>query len=142
LVPPPRPALAIGLHDAAVELVELVWLGVGMHAEARGGLVQKVDRLFGQEAVGDVAVGECGGGDKRGVRDAHTVMQLVFFFKSAQDRDGVLDRGLREVDRMEPPRQSSVLLDMIAIFDERGGADAMERTPGQRQRTARYRVLN
>ena len=33
-----------------------------LDAHARGGLVDQVDRLVGQEAVGDVAVGELGGG--------------------------------------------------------------------------------
>ena len=31
-----------------------------LHAHARGGLVDQVDRLVGQEAVGDVARGQLG----------------------------------------------------------------------------------
>jgi hypothetical protein len=42
------------------------------------GLVHEVDGLVGQEAVGDVAVREDGGGDERGVLDAHAVVDLNF----------------------------------------------------------------
>ena len=59
-------------------------------------------------------------------------MQLVFLLKSAQDRDGVLDRRLGDVDRLEAPGERRVLLDMLAVFVERGGADAMQLTAGER----------
>ena len=45
-------------------LLEIAVHGRGRHrldARARGGLVDQVDRLVGQEAVGDVAVGQLGG---------------------------------------------------------------------------------
>ena len=51
-----RLALDLELDDAAVELVERLGLGIDLHAQPRGGLVHQVDRLVGQEAVGDVAV--------------------------------------------------------------------------------------
>ena len=41
---------------SAVELVELLGLGIDLHAQARRRLVHQVDGLVGQEAVGDVAV--------------------------------------------------------------------------------------
>ena len=53
-----RLALDLELDDAPVELVELLGLGVDLHAQARRRLVDEVDRLVGQEAVGDVAVGQ------------------------------------------------------------------------------------
>ena len=96
-------------------------------------LVDEVDRLVGQEAVGDVAVGEHGGGDERRIGDAHAVMQLVFLLQPAQDRDGVLDRRLGDEDRLEAPGERRVLLDVLAIFVERGGADAMELAAGERR---------
>jgi hypothetical protein len=40
----------------AVDLVQFLRLGIHLHAQPRGGLVHQVDRLVGQEAVGDVAV--------------------------------------------------------------------------------------
>jgi len=47
----------------------------------------QVDRLVGQEAVGDVAIGERRGGDQRAVLDRDAVVQLVALLQPAQDRE-------------------------------------------------------
>ena len=127
-----RLALDLELDDAPVELVEMLGLGVDLHAQPRRRLVDEVDGLVGQEAVGDVAVGEHGRRDERGIGDAHAVMQLVFLLEPAQDGDGVLHRRLGDEDRLEAPGERRVLLDVLAIFIERGGADAMELAAGKR----------
>ena len=90
------------------------------------GLVHQIDRLVGQKAVGDVAVGEGRRGDDRAVGDAHAVVQLVFLLDAAQDRDRVLDRGLADIDRLEAALERGVLLDVLAVFVEGRGADAMQ----------------
>ena len=118
--------LDLQLHDAAIEFVELFGLRIDLHAQARGRLVDEVDRLVGQETVGDVAVRKRRGGDDGGVGDAHAVMQFVLLLKSAQDRHGVLDRGLRDEHRLEAPRESRVLFHVLAVFVERRRADAMQ----------------
>ena len=126
-----RLALDLQLDDAAVELVDRLGLGIDLHAQPRGGLVHQIDRLVRQKAIGDVAVRQGGGGDDRRVGDAHAVMQLVFLLDAAQDRDRVLDRGLVDKDRLEAPRQCGVLLNVLAVFVERGGADAVQFAAGQ-----------
>ena len=128
-----RLALDLQLHDAAVELVELLGLGIDLHPQPRGRLVDKVDRLVGQEAVGDVAVGQRRRGDQRGVRDAHLVVLLVLLLQAAQDRDRVLDARLVDHDGLEAAGKGGVLLDMLAVFVERGGADAMQLAARQRR---------
>ena len=45
-------------HDLAVDRIELLRLGIDLHLEPRGRLVDQVDRLVRQEAVADVAVRE------------------------------------------------------------------------------------
>ena len=64
-----------------------------MRRPARG-LIDQVDGLVGQEAVGDVAVRQCGGGDDGAVGDPHAVVQFVFLLQAAQDRDRVSHGGL------------------------------------------------
>ena len=59
-------------------------------------------------------------------------MLLVFVFQAAQDRDGVLDRRFGDEDRLEPAGECRVLFDVLAVFVERGGADAMQFAPRQR----------
>ncbi len=58
-------------------------------------------------------------------------MLLVFLLQPAQNRDGVLDGRLGHEHRLEAPRQRRVLLHMLAIFVERGGADAMQLAAGE-----------
>ena len=69
-----RLALDLELEDATVDLVDLDRRGLDLHLQPRGGLVDQVDRLVGEEAVGDVALRECRGGDDRRVGDADAVV--------------------------------------------------------------------
>ncbi len=100
---------------------------------ARSRLVDQVDRFVGQEAVGDVAVRQRRGGDNRRVGDAHAVVDLVFLFQPAQDRDRVLDRGRGDKHRLEAPRQRSILLDVLAVLVERGRANAVQLAARERR---------
>ena len=127
-----RLLLDLELDDAPVELVELFGLAVDLHTLARGRFVDEVDRLVGQEAVGDVAVGQRRRRDQRGVGDVDAVVDLVLLLESAQDRDRVLDGGLADEHRLEAPRQRRVLFDVLAKFVERGRADAVQLATGER----------
>ena len=96
---------------------------VDLHPQPRGGLVDEVDRLVGQEAVGDVAVGEHRRGDERGVADLDAVVRLVALLQPAQDRDRVRDGRLADEDRLEAALERRVLLDVLAVLVERRRAD-------------------
>ena len=106
-----------------LDLVDLDGPGVDLHAQPRRGLVDQVDGLVRQEARGDVAVGQRGRRDQRGVGDPHAVVHLVAVLEAAQDADGVLDRRLADQHLLEAPLQRGVLLDVLAVLVERGGAD-------------------
>ena len=114
------------MRDAALEILEFLGHGFVFGAQFRGGFVHEVDGLVGEEPVADVAVREDGGGDERGVLDADAVVDLVLFAEAAQDGDGVLDAGLVDHDGLEAALEGGVLLDVLAIFVERGRADAVE----------------
>ncbi len=71
-------------------LLELPVDGRGGHrldAHARRGLVDQVDRLVGQEAVGDVAVGQLGRRLERLVGDLDLVVRLVAVAQALEDLD-------------------------------------------------------
>ena len=127
-----RLLLDLELDDAPLEPVERLGLGVDLHADARGGLVDQVDRLVGQLAVGDVAVRQRRRGDDRRIGDLDAVVHLVALLQAAQDRDGVLDRRLIDQHLLEAPLQRRVLLDVLAVLVERGRADAMQLAARQR----------
>ena len=118
-----RGVLDLELLRAALEHVELVRHRVDLDAQPAGGLVDQVDRLVRQEAVGDVALGERRRGDQRGVHDAHAVVHLVALAQAAQDRDRVGHGRLAHEHRCEAPLERGVLLDVLAVLVERRRAD-------------------
>ena len=75
--------------------------------------------------------GELGRRDQRRVPDLDLVVDLVPLLQAAEDRDRVLDRRLADEDRLEPPLQRRVLLDVLAVLVERRGADAAQLAAGQ-----------
>ena len=121
-----RLALDLQLHPPALGLVELHRQAVHLHPQARGRLVHQVNRLVGQEPVGDVALGERGRRDERGILDADSVVDLVALLEAAQDGDRVGDGGLADEDRLEAAFERGVLLDVLAVFVERRRADAAQ----------------
>ena len=102
-------------------------------ADARGGLVDEVDRLVGQVAVGDVADRQVGGGLDRLVRDRDLVVLLVALADAHQDVDGLLERRLLDHDRLEAALEGGVALDVLAVLVERRRADALELAAGERR---------
>ena len=99
----------------------------------RAGLVDHVDRLVGQLAVVDVARRQLHRGLDRLVGVFQLVVILEIRLQALQDRDGVLDRRLVDVDLLEPAHQRAVLLEMLAVFLVGGRAHAADGARGQRR---------
>ncbi len=117
-------------------LLEVPVDGRGGHrldAHARGGLVDQVDRLVGQEAVGDVAVGEIGGCRQRLVGDRDLVVLLVAVAQAAQDLHGLVRRRLLDADLLEAPLQGRVALEVLAVLVERRRADRLQLAARERR---------
>ena len=78
-----RDLLDLELLDPALDLVDLGRHRGELDRDARRRLVDQVDRLVGQEAVGDVAVAQRGGRDQRRVGDRDLVVRLVALLQAA-----------------------------------------------------------
>src|SRR5690606_3536695 len=124
-------ALDLQLDQPALLAIHLLGLGVDLHADAAGGLVHQVDGLVRQLPVGDVAVAEGGGGDDGRIGDLDAVVHGVALLQAAQDGDGVLDAGLAHEHLLEAALEGGVLLDVLAVLVESGGADAVQLAAGQ-----------
>ena len=72
-------------------------------------------------------------GHDRRVLDADLVVGLVTLLQPAQDRDRILHVGLAHVDDLEAPLERRVLLDVLAIFVQRGRADRAQAASGERR---------
>ena len=117
--------------DLLVELAQVRRSGHPADPHPGAGLVDQVDRLVRQEAVVDVAVGQGGRSDDRAVGDGHAVVRLVAVAQTLEDLDGVLDRRLADLHRLEPALECGVLLDVLAVLVEGGGTDGLQLTAGQ-----------
>ena len=121
------------LLDLLLELAVARRRGHRLDAHARRGLVDQVDRLVGQVAVLDVAVGERRGGLERLVGDLAPVMRLVAVAQPAQDLHGVVGRRLLDADLLEAPLERRVALEVLAVLVERRRADRLQLAAGERR---------
>ena len=119
------------LDDAAVELVHLLRFRIDFHLDTSSRFVDQVDRLVGQETVGNVTMRKLGRGNDRRISDFHTMMHFVFLFQPAQDGNSAFDRRLVDQDFLKAALKCRVFFDVFAILVERGCADAMQLAPSQ-----------
>ena len=127
-----RLALDLQLDQATVELVHDLGFGVDLDFDLRRGFVDQVDGLVRQESIGDVAVRQLGRGDDRRVGNVDAVVNFIFFLQAAQDSNGGLDAGFVDEDLLEATFERGILFDVLAVFVERGRADAVQLATRQR----------
>ena len=109
-------------------------------AQAAARLVDEVDRLVRQVAVGQVAVGQVGRGHQRLVGDADRVVRLVAVAQALEDVDGQRHRRLVDLDRLEAPLERGVLLEVLAVLVDRRRADGLQLAARQHRLEDRGRV--
>ena len=91
--------------------------------EPRSGLIDQVDRLVGQVALGQVTLREP---DRRFdglAADHNSVVGLVAGLQRVEDLDRVLGRRFVQIDGRETPLERRVLLDVPAVLVQRRRAD-------------------
>ena len=117
--------------EAVLLLLDVRRGGKAVQSHARGGLVHEVDGLVGQEAVADIAVGQADGGLKRLVGDLDLVMRLVAVTQALEDGQRFLGGWLAHLHGLEAALQGGVLFDVLAVFVQRGCADALQLSSGE-----------
>ncbi len=116
--------------------LELPVHGRGGHrldAHARGGLVDEVDRLVGQEAVGDVPVGQLRRSLEGLVGDVDLVVRLVAVAQALEDLHALFQRRLVDGDLLEATLQRRVPLEVLAVLVQRRRAHRLQLTASQRR---------
>ena len=89
-------------------------------------LVNEVDRLIRQKAVGDVAVGKARRRDDRVVADGHFMVRLVLVAQTAQNFDGFLHARLLDVHGGKAALERGIFFDILAVFVDGGRADGLQ----------------
>ena len=108
-------------------------LTLGLEHLRRADLVDHVDRLVGQLAVVDVARRQLDRRLDRAAGVADLVMVLERRLEAHQDLDGLVLRGLVDVDLLEAADQGAVLLEVVAILLVGRRADAAQAAAGERR---------
>ena len=121
------------LNQAPLKTVEHFRLGVDFHPNAAGRFVDQVDGLVRQLTISDIAMTQLGRRNDRAVSNSNLVVNLVALFQATQDRDGVFFAWLIHQHFLEAPFKGCVLLYILAVFVERGRADAVQLAASQRR---------
>ena len=98
---------------------------------ARTGLVQQVDGLIGQVAVGDIPFTQGDGGAEHIGGHLHMVVLLVVVLDAVHHGQRIGDTGLLDPDGLEAAFQRLILLDILAVLVEGGGADDLDLPAGE-----------
>ena len=97
-----------------------------LQANAGAGLVDKIDGLVGEKAIGDIPVAQPGGARQCLVRNLHLVVRFVAIAQAFENLDRLLDRRLANHHRLEPALECGIFLDVFAKLVERRCADALQ----------------
>ena len=119
--------------DLLVELLQVGGPGHRLEPDAGAGLVDDVDRLVGEASPGDVPVRQFDGRLERLVGDLDAVVGLVAVAEAAEDLQRLGAAGRLDDHGLEPAIQGAVLLDVLAVLVEGGGADALHLAAGERR---------
>ena len=95
----------------------------GIQIEPRAGLVDQVDGLVGQKAVGDITLAHLGGSAAHFIRNGHAVEGLIVRADTLENLGGLRNRRLADIHRLEAALQRGVLFDVLPVLLERGRAD-------------------
>ena len=102
-----------------------------LQVQVGAGLIDQVNGLVRQEAVGDIPLAQQHRLTQDTVGDLDAVIRLVVGGQTLEDLDGILDGRLVHRHRLEPALQGAVLLDGFAVFIKGGGADDLNFPPGK-----------
>ena len=119
------------LHDFPGHLIQLRRHGIHLCLNHGAGFIHKVNGLIRQETVGNIPVGQGGSAHQSRVCYLHSMEHLIALLKPPQYGYGILHRGFIHHHRLESSLQRRVLLYILAVLIEGGGADTVEFSPGQ-----------
>ena len=123
--------LYLHLHDFPGHFIQLRRHGIHLSLNHGAGFIHQVNGLIRQETVGNIPVGQGGCAHQSRVCYLHSMEYLIALLKSPQYGDSILHRGFIHHHRLESSFQRSVLLYILAVLIECGGADTVKLSPGQ-----------
>ena len=114
------------LDDTAVEFVHLLGFGFFLDFDAAGRFVNQINGFIGQEAVGNIAVGQFCRRHNRRIGNFHAVVDFVAVLQAAQNRNRVFHARLAHQHFLETTFQRGIFFNILAVFVQRGRTDAVQ----------------
>ena len=122
---PPR------LDRPLLQLLKLLRQRPGGQSGPGGCLVHQIDGLVRQEALGQIADGKIHRRRQRPIGDGQVVVGLIPAPQPPKDGQRLLPGGLPDGDRLEPPLQGGVLLNIPPVLVQGGGPQHLDLSPGE-----------
>ena len=121
--------LLIGLFDFRLKFLDFLGDNNIGDVHAAAGLVESVDSLIGEVAVGNIAFGQLHAGFESTIGVIHIVVSLILRFYVVEDFQGFLSRSGFYHNFLEATFESAVLFDVLAVFIKSCGADTLYLAP-------------
>ena len=114
-----------------LQLLHLRGRTLGIDAELGGRLIDEVHCLVGEESVRDIPLAQLGSSDQGSIGDLDLVVRLIAGTEATQHLNGILNRRLADKDRLKPPLQGGVLLDVLPVLVQGSGPDTLKLTTSE-----------
>ena len=114
--------LYLHLHYAARSFIQLCRHGIQLCLYQGACLIHQIYGFIRQETVSNIAVGKHGRAHQRIIQYLYPVIYFVALLKATQYGNGILYRRLINHNRLETPLQGRILLYILSVFIQGGGA--------------------
>ena len=125
------PLVRSELGDAVVDVADVRRQVDALEAHPAPRLIDQVDRLVREEPIRDVAVCQIRRIHQGLLGEVHLVVVLVGLTEPFENQNRVGHARLVDLDRLETALQRRVLLQVLAVLLERGGANRLQLAAGE-----------
>ena len=132
--------IAAHLIDFVIHFPNLGGCSHAVNPQARPGLVNQIDRLIGQVAIRNIAVGQRGRRPNRVIGNHYPVVCLVTIPQTGQNLYGIFHAGLFYLHRLETPLQGRIFFNIFTVFLGGGSPDGLQFPARQHRFEDRGRV--
>ena len=117
--------------QTAFQLSKIQRGGLAGQINHGGSFIHQIDRFIGQKSVRQVTHRKGNGGLDGFAGDFYAVVCLITVTQALQNRNSLLLGRLAHHHRLKTPFQRSILLDILAVFINGGGAHTLQLSAGQ-----------
>ena len=119
------------LHYLTAQFIQLGRHGIQFCFNQRTCLIYQINCLIRQKSVGDITIGQYSCTDQCIIHNLNTMIYLIAFLQTTQNRYRIFHRRFVYHDRLETTLQCRVFLNILTVFIQCGGTDTVQFAPRQ-----------